>query len=98
MRLPSITTPLPVTSLGELFSHGRNISGYRVVEKILTTEFATTSKLVSALAGTAAVVSGLAASGLASVPVLSSAAWLLNWSAKTLATQANSLNVFREMK
>src|SRR5579871_1290221 len=94
MRLPSITTPLPVTSVGEAFSQGRNTSGYRVVEKILTTELATASKLVSELAGTAVALSGLTASGFDSVSVLSSAAGLLNWRAATLAMQANSLNAF----
>src|SRR5579871_5343526 len=98
MRLPSITTPLPVTSAGEAFSQGRNTSGYRVVEKILTTEFATASKLVSALAGTAVAISGLTASGLVSVSVLSSTARLLNWSATTPAMQATSLNIFGGMK
>src|SRR5215831_9160444 len=98
MRLPSMTTPLPVTSLGELFSQGRNISGYRVVEKILTTELATVSKLVSALAGTAVAVSGLTASDLVSVSVLP-AAWPLNWSMKTAAKQqVNRLNAFGEKK
>src|SRR5260370_29485718 len=39
MRLPSITTPDPVTSLGACLVHGLKGSGYRMVEKTLTTEF-----------------------------------------------------------
>src|ERR1700730_17523686 len=47
MRLPSITTPEPVTSLGACLVQGLNGSGYRNVENTLTTAFST-------LAGTAA--------------------------------------------
>src|ERR1700688_4978707 len=39
MRLPSITTPDPVISLGACLAQGLNGSGNRMVEKTLTTEF-----------------------------------------------------------
>src|SRR6266850_4459184 len=39
MRLPSITTPDPLTSLGACLVQGLKGSGYRMVEKTLTTEF-----------------------------------------------------------
>src|SRR3984885_4613028 len=39
MRLPSMTTPDPVTSLGACLVQGLKGSGYRMVEKTLTTEF-----------------------------------------------------------
>src|ERR1700692_2844839 len=47
MRLPSITTPDPVISLGACLVQGLKGSGYRNVENTLTTAFST-------LAGTAA--------------------------------------------
>jgi hypothetical protein len=50
MRLPLITTPLAVISLGSFFVHGLVGSGCRRVAKIFTTEFST------ALDGVAAVV------------------------------------------
>src|SRR3569833_4624609 len=46
MRLPSMTTPEPVTSFGADLVHGLKGSGYRNVENTLTTAFST-------LAGTA---------------------------------------------
>src|ERR1700722_18797028 len=39
MRLPSITTPEAVTSLGACLVQGLKGSGYRMVAKTLTTEF-----------------------------------------------------------
>src|SRR5271167_986254 len=39
MRLPSITTPEAVASLGACLAQGLNGSGRRMVEKIFTTEF-----------------------------------------------------------
>src|ERR1700732_462211 len=39
MRLPSITTPDPVASLGACLVQGLKGAGYRMVEKTLTTEF-----------------------------------------------------------
>jgi len=39
MRLPLITAPLPVISVGSFFVHGLSGSGERMVAKILTTEF-----------------------------------------------------------
>src|ERR1700753_2047642 len=39
IRLPSITTPEAVASLGACLVHGLKGSGYRMVEKIFTTEF-----------------------------------------------------------
>src|ERR1700760_2016464 len=50
MRLPSMTTPEPVTSLGADLVQGLNGSGYRSVENTLTTAFST-------LTGTAGVLS-----------------------------------------
>src|SRR5690348_8067580 len=47
MRLPSMTTPVPVTSDGACLVQGLKKSGYRTVEKTLTTEFSTTLDLVS---------------------------------------------------
>ena len=42
IRLPSITTPLPVTWLAACLVQGFQTSGSRFVEKTLTTEFSTT--------------------------------------------------------
>src|ERR1019366_7912452 len=39
MRLPSMTTPEPLISLGACLVHGLKGSGWRMVEKTLTTEF-----------------------------------------------------------
>src|SRR5690242_3652057 len=52
MRLPSITTPLPVDSLGASLSHGLYGLGLRMVEKTFTTELA----MVLSLAVVGAVV------------------------------------------
>src|SRR5438270_11525299 len=58
MRLPSITTPEPVASLGACLAQGLKGSGYRNVEKTFTTAFST-------LAGAAGA--GLCAAGASDV-------------------------------
>src|SRR4051812_32587092 len=55
MRLPSMTTPVPVMSRGACFVQGLKGSGARTLAKIFTTEFSTGFDL-----GAAGVVSVLA--------------------------------------
>jgi hypothetical protein len=61
MRLPSITTPLPVIWLAACFVQGFHTSGSRFVEKTFTTEFSTTPVFGSAAELEPAVFAGLAA-------------------------------------
>jgi hypothetical protein len=48
MRLPLIIAPLPEISVGSCLVQGRDGSGWRTVEKTLTTEFSTAGEGVSA--------------------------------------------------
>src|SRR5207248_8741132 len=59
MRLPAMTVPLAVISVGSLFVHGLAGSGERSVAKIFTIEFSTLLEGIVASADCAApVVSG----------------------------------------